>query len=101
MPDGFFRANGTKGADGIDVVAAAHPIQPGANQGEVNTYTADPTSADFSTFCLLYENFVNKTIKGLYPNPKGALRRALNRNLDFLFAGIRDSGCTQVFPFGN
>ncbi|KDR72024.1 hypothetical protein GALMADRAFT_74335 [Galerina marginata CBS 339.88] len=100
MPDDFHRANGTRGTEGIDLVAEAHPIEPGSNVGGVNNYVVDPTSADFSTFCLLYENFVNKTVKGLYPNPTGALRKALNTNLGFFFSGISDSGCTQVFPYG-
>ncbi|PPQ79670.1 hypothetical protein CVT25_003244 [Psilocybe cyanescens] len=100
MPDGFFRHNGTVGADGIDQVFLAHPIAPGGNVNGVNTYTPDPTSADFNTFCLLYTNFVNQTIKGLYPNPTGVLRQALNINLNFLFQGVGDSGCTQVFPYG-
>ncbi|KAJ3500794.1 heme-thiolate peroxidase [Agrocybe chaxingu] len=100
MPEGFFRPNGTRGAEGMDQIFLAHPIQPGGNAGEANSYTLDPTSADFSTFCLLYENFVNITIKGLYPNPTGDLRKALNRNLDFFFQGIDGSGCAQVFPYG-
>jgi len=105
MPEGFFRANGSKGADGIDVVAAAHPIEPGTNVNGINTFTLDPNSADFSTFCLLYSNFVTETIVGLYPNPTGVLREALNINLNFLFGAISgnstlNAGCTQVFPFG-
>ncbi|CAA7264115.1 unnamed protein product, partial [Cyclocybe aegerita] len=100
MPEGFFRANGTRGAEGMDQVFLPHPIQPGGNVGEVNSYTLDPTSADFSTFCLLYENFVNITVKGLYPNPTGDLRKALNRNLDFFFLGMNGTGCAQVFPYG-
>lgn len=99
MPDDFHRASQPMSADGLDVVAAAHPISPGANVGGVNNYVPDPTSADFSTFCLLYENFVNKTIVGLYPRPTGALRKALNVNLNFLYEPIRDQ-CTQVFPYG-
>ncbi|KXN81291.1 Aromatic peroxygenase [Leucoagaricus sp. SymC.cos] len=101
MPDDFHRPAQPMGADGIDIVAAAHPIAPGANNGTVNSYTPDPTSADFNTFCLLYTNFVNKTIVGLYPNPTGALKQALNVNLNFLFATFESSGqCTQVFPYG-
>ncbi|KAF8148708.1 aromatic peroxygenase precursor [Crassisporium funariophilum] len=101
MPDGFFRHNGTSGVQGIDTVVLAHPIEPGSNVGGVGNYVVDPTSADFSQFCLLYSNFVNKTIVGLYPNPTGVLRTALNINLNFLFSGISSfGGCTQVFPFG-
>ncbi|KAL0571572.1 Aromatic peroxygenase [Marasmius crinis-equi] len=99
-PSGFFRAPKPMSADGIDQVAAAHPIAPGANNGTVNSYTPDPTSADFSTFCLLYVNFVNQTVKGLYPNPTGVLKDALNRNLDFLYDFIDSPACPQVFPFG-
>ncbi len=99
MPDDFHRASQPIGADGLDLVAAAHPIPPGANVGGVDNYVSDPTSANFSTFCLLYENFVNKTIVGLYPQPTGALRRALNVNLNLFYDPIRDE-CNQVFPYG-
>ncbi|KAJ3573520.1 heme-thiolate peroxidase [Leucocoprinus birnbaumii] len=99
FPDGFFRAGQPSGAEGLEVVAAAHPVPPGANTGTLNSYTPDPTSADFSHFCLLYVNFVNQTIKSLYPNPTGVLRDALNRNLDFLYEFVDDPSCPQVFPF--
>jgi hypothetical protein len=100
MPDGFFRPSKPMGADDLDKVAAAHPISPGRNVNGVNTYTPDPTSADFSTPCLLYVNFVNQTIRGLYPNPTGVLKDALNRNLDFLYEFIANPLCPQVFPWG-
>lgn len=103
MPDGFFRANGSQSVAGIDNVVEAHPLPPGSNVNGVNTFTPDPTSANFSTFCLLYTNFVNKTVGGLYPNPTGVLREALNTNLNFLFDalnGVSPGLCTQVFPFG-
>ncbi|KAF8882912.1 hypothetical protein CPB84DRAFT_1965294 [Gymnopilus junonius] len=102
MPDDFFRANGTRSTEGFDDVVAAHPIQPGRNVDRVNNYVLDPTSADFSDsgFCLLYTNFVNQTVRSLYPTPTGALRSALNKNLDFFFRGMDGSGCTQIFPFG-
>ncbi|CAA7263571.1 unnamed protein product [Cyclocybe aegerita] len=103
MPDKFFRPNGTRGTQGLDEIAMAYPIQPGGNVGTVNSYTFDPTSADFDTFCLLYENFVQRIVKGLYPNPTGKLLTALNINLDFFFQGIQglsDGECTQVFPYG-
>ncbi|KAJ3515821.1 heme-thiolate peroxidase [Agrocybe chaxingu] len=74
---------------------------PGRNTGQVNSYTFDPTSADFSDTCLLYENFVNKTVKELYPSPQGRLRKALLMNLDFFWRGVNiTSGCAQVFPYG-
>ncbi len=98
MPKDFHRASQPSGGEGIDVVFAAHPMQPGANVGGVNNYVFDPTSADFSTFCLLYSNFVNQTIRGLYPNPTGVLKKALNINLDFLHDAVEE--CPQVFPYG-
>lgn len=108
MPDGFFRPslNYTNNIlnVGIDAVFSAHPIQPGKNQGRVNSYTPDPNSADFSTFCKLYQDFVNVTIKGLYPNPKGALRDALKVNLHSFFLGFNGGGdpsaCPELFPYG-
>ncbi|KAF8901376.1 heme-thiolate peroxidase [Gymnopilus junonius] len=105
MPDGFFRPNRSMGGQGMELVADPHPIQPGRNVGGVNNYVIDPTSADFSTFCLLYENVVKKTIKGLYPRPTGVLRRALDINLDYLFQGFTllngngPDACKQVFPY--
>ncbi|KAF9528330.1 heme-thiolate peroxidase [Crepidotus variabilis] len=100
FPPDFFRANGPRTAKGIDQVFEPYPILPGGNVGKINTYTVDPTSADFSNFCLLYTNFVNETIRGLYPEPTGVLRRALNTNLNYFYQGINNSGCTQIFPYG-
>ncbi|KAF9448651.1 aromatic peroxygenase precursor [Macrolepiota fuliginosa MF-IS2] len=99
-PDDFFRPNGPQGTDGIEELAIAHPIAPGANNGTLNSYTPDPNSADFTTLCKLYTDFVNLTIKGLYPSPTGVLRDALNRNLGFFYEFIAGPDCPQVFPYG-
>jgi hypothetical protein len=103
MPPGFFRGNTSITLDlvggGINAVFSAHPIEPGRNEG-VGNYVLDPTSADFSDFCLLYTNFVNQTVRSLYPNPKGPLLNALKQNLDFFFGPLKDQGCTQIFPYG-
>jgi len=99
MPDGFFRPNGTKGADGLTEIAAVHPVGAGRNMGRVNSYTPDPSSGDLGSSCVQYETFVNKTV-GIYPNPVGKLRKALNKHLDFLFLGTKGSGCKQLFPYG-
>ena len=103
MPDGFFRAKQPFGLNdigaGIDIIFAAHPIQPGANQG-VNNYVLNPASANLSEFCLLYTNFVNNTVRSLYPSPKGVLLDALNANLDNFFSPLPAQGCTQFFPYG-
>ena len=105
MPDKFHRANRSIGfneiSDPISTIFAAHPIQPGKNQGRINSYVFDPTSASFTNNpCLLYDNFVNNTVRSLYPNPTGALRDALNINLNNFFSGLQDPNCPQLFPFG-
>ncbi|KAF7773206.1 hypothetical protein Agabi119p4_5373 [Agaricus bisporus var. burnettii] len=97
-PSGFFRAPKPMGVEGIETIIAAHPIAAGANNGAVNTYTPDPHSGDFNSFCTVYTNFVNETIRGLYPSPTGILKDSLNRNLDFLHEFV--SGCPQIFPWG-
>lgn len=125
MPTDFFRRNGSYGlaevSPDIGTIFSAHPIAPGSNQG-VGNYVIDPASANFSTvstsndgsrfffidpdrfhivqFCLLYTNFVNTTVRSLYPNPKGALRDALNANLNNFFQPMREANCTQIFPYG-
>ncbi|KAJ2936545.1 heme-thiolate peroxidase, partial [Candolleomyces eurysporus] len=100
-PQDFHRAAQPSSTEGIDIVASAHPVAPGENRdGKINNYVPDPTSADFSTFCLLYTNFVNQTIGGLYPNPTGVLRRNLIKNLRFFYSGIADAGCEELFPYG-
>ena len=103
MPDGFFRSNVSIGlseiGDPLNAVYSAHPVQPGKNEGGVNNFVFDPTSASFTNDgCLLYTNFVNQTVRSLYPNPTGALRDALNFNLDIFYMPV--SGCPQIFPFG-
>ncbi len=98
MPDDFHRASKPSGGEGSGIVFAAHPMTPGGNMGGVNSYTPDPTSANFSTPCLLYENFVNRTVHNLYPNPTEELRQALNFNLNLFHEGVGD--CPQVFPYG-
>jgi hypothetical protein len=100
FPADFWRPPAPTGPAGIIDIFLAYPIAAGRNVGEVNTYTPDPTSADFNNFCLLYTNFVNQTVKGLYPNPKGVLRRNLILNLGFFYDGIDGAGCTELFPYG-
>lgn len=100
FPPDFHRPAEPSGPTGASDIFDAHPIPAGKNINGINSYTADPTSADFSDFCLLYRNFVNKTIKGLYPNPKGILRRNLIINLRNFFDGIDGRECEEVFPYG-
>ena len=60
FPVDFWRPPAPTGGTGLDVIVAAYPIAPGRNVNGVNTYTPDPSSADFSNFCKLYTDFVNK-----------------------------------------
>ncbi|KAF9477466.1 aromatic peroxygenase precursor [Pholiota conissans] len=102
MPHGFFRSNTswTLGhiGGGMDVIWESHPVLPGRNNGTINSYEVDPDSADFTNFCKMYTDFVNVTVKGLYPNPKGALLKALKTNLDYFYTPIRGR-CEKVPVF--
>ncbi|KAG2003733.1 Aromatic peroxygenase [Coprinopsis cinerea AmutBmut pab1-1] len=103
-PPDFFRPAAPVAGD-AGAIFLAHPFQPGRNVGGVNNFTVDDSLGSLLDFCGFYENFVNKTLKALYPNPKGVLRRNLNINLQFFFESLPkdESGtpvCTQVFPYG-
>ncbi|KAF5336406.1 hypothetical protein D9611_006738 [Ephemerocybe angulata] len=100
FPVDFFRAAAPTGGTLAVEIFNAHPIAAGKNVNGINTFTPDPTSADFSSFCLLYTNFVTKTVGGLYPNPTGVLRRNLIINLGFFYDAIDGVGCTELFPYG-
>ncbi|KIJ39720.1 hypothetical protein M422DRAFT_257551 [Sphaerobolus stellatus SS14] len=98
VPAGFFRTNASAGLAAVGAtvreVFAARPIDPGVNQGAINTFTLDPDLADFL-------DFVNITVPGLYPKPTGVLLNNLNTDLKFFFQPLTTHGCTQVSPFGN
>ncbi|TEB20273.1 aromatic peroxygenase precursor [Coprinellus micaceus] len=90
MPADFHRAAKPTGNDGVVEIFSAHPISPGGNV--VRTWRS---------FCVLYENFVQKTVKRLYPNPTGVVRRNLILNLQYFYSGQPSvAGCTQLFPYG-
>jgi len=101
MPDGFFRRNGSYGMSevGTDVVAifGAHPVSPGGNEG-INNFVPSTSPLSLS-FCAIYTEFVNVTVRALYPDPTGDLKTALNQNLDSFFGPLVGQGCTQIFPF--
>ena len=103
FPDGFFRSNTSITldiiGDGISFLSSKHPVPPGANNGTINSYTPNPNSADLTQFCKLYTDFVNNTIRGLYPSAKGTLLTALNKNLDYFYSPLIGSDCPQVPPF--
>lgn len=125
MPLGFHRRNGTFGMAEIGApitfIFEQHPVLPGNNDG-INNFVLDPTSPNFSTpntasrsvhfvvdfltilmqFCAIYNAFANVTVRSLYPNPTGELRKALNENLATFFSPLSQpvGACEQVFPFG-
>ncbi|PPQ64867.1 hypothetical protein CVT26_002585 [Gymnopilus dilepis] len=104
FPPNFHRRAGAVSNVGQDVVTDLLPnFKPGSNTKGVNTYKADPTSANLDQPCVRYTNFVNKNIKSLYPNPTGNLKDALKTNLQYLYEATvaAGDGCTQVFPYGH
>jgi hypothetical protein len=102
FPNDFWRPPAPTAGTGLLEIFSAYPTAAGRNINGVNTFTPDPTSADFSNICLLYTNLVNKTVKGLYPNPKGVLRRNLIINLGYLYDAFQAgaTNCPQQFPYG-
>ncbi|KIJ48622.1 hypothetical protein M422DRAFT_247470 [Sphaerobolus stellatus SS14] len=77
-----------------------YPFSPGVNYGR-NNFVLMPGTPELSEFCGIYQDIVLRVIPGLYPHPKGELRKALNRNLDFLFEGVSaEHNCVQLFPYG-
>ncbi|KAH6888929.1 Chloroperoxidase [Coprinopsis sp. MPI-PUGE-AT-0042] len=105
FPKDFWRPATPSTPSGIVQVFTAHPLVPGKNQGAVNTYTFDPNSGSFTNFCALYYNFLNQTVKTLYPNPTGILKRNLAINLRYLFQNLpslpgQTEVCVELFPYG-
>ncbi|KAF7974457.1 hypothetical protein HWV62_12206 [Athelia sp. TMB] len=105
FPAQFHRRNGSFGLEAlgpdIHALSNAHPINPGHNEGAGN-YVLDPEDPGFSGgICYLYTKQVNVTTFGLYPNPTGALKKALKENAaTFYQIAAARSNCTQVFPWG-
>ncbi|KAJ2925187.1 heme-thiolate peroxidase, partial [Candolleomyces eurysporus] len=87
-PPDFFRSPMLVSTQGIAEIFAMHPFQPGGNaDGKVNNFVVDPTSADFTKPCVLYDDILN-TVKTLYPNPTGVLRQNLIKNLRYFYTGV-------------
>ncbi|RXW14664.1 hypothetical protein EST38_g11188, partial [Candolleomyces aberdarensis] len=90
------------GSEGINEVFAMHPFLPGGNvDGKVNNFVVDPTAADLTKPCVLYDDILN-TVKGLYPNPTGLLRRNLIKNLHHFYSGfaaVLGEECVEKFPY--
>ncbi|KAF6745085.1 hypothetical protein DFP72DRAFT_926815 [Ephemerocybe angulata] len=101
-PRNFYRAPQPVGGNELAAqIFMAHPTVPGRNTAGVNSYTPDPTSASIADFCGVYSNFVNRTVRELYPNPTGLLERNLILNLEYIYLGTPSAaGCEQLFPYG-
>jgi hypothetical protein len=109
FPTDFHRRNGSIGLDDIgnDIpkLFQPHPIAPGHNEGAGN-YVLDPEDPGFNDpveLCYLYTKHINVTVRSLYPNPTGALRKALNENAATFYVaatGGNSTACPQVFPYG-
>ncbi|EJD44057.1 heme-thiolate peroxidase [Auricularia subglabra TFB-10046 SS5] len=104
FPDGFHRRDGGFFIEDLDVVLnsliGAHPVLPGSNvqnpDGTFHWVDKSETLTKYAdTNCAVYEAFVNKTI-AQYPNPKGALRKALNGNLKNIISPLN---CTALKPY--
>ncbi|RXW14245.1 heme-thiolate peroxidase [Candolleomyces aberdarensis] len=103
FPPDFYRSAVPIADQGLSEIYAMHPFLPGGNvDGKVNNFAVDPASADFTKPCALYEDILN-TVKRLYPNPAGLLRRNLIKCLHDFHPGVaavlgRD--CVEQFPYG-
>ncbi|TFK18147.1 hypothetical protein FA15DRAFT_660929 [Coprinopsis marcescibilis] len=91
FPKEFFRASAPSAGEEAAGIFKAHPINPGGNVGGVNNYVVDTSLGGFEDGCGFYTQFVNMTIRSLYPKPEGVLRRNLKINLGFLY---------EAFGFG-
>ncbi|TFK17850.1 Cloroperoxidase [Coprinopsis marcescibilis] len=102
LPQGFFRKAVPGGGEGTLDVYLAHPTSPGRNTGAVDSFVVDESLGGFTDPCKFYTEFVNTTVRGLYPNPTGVLRRNLNINLGFFYDAFAPASpdCPQVFPYG-
>jgi unspecific peroxygenase len=124
FPKNFYRRNGTYGFPEISAdvseIFAVHPIPPGSNQGAGNYVpdlnypgtnvvcpafgcNSDLLKVYFSILkiCYLYTTHVNVTVPSLYPNPTGALRKAIKENLVTFYNSLNGvANCSQVFPYG-
>ncbi|KAH6905565.1 hypothetical protein BKA70DRAFT_1225292 [Coprinopsis sp. MPI-PUGE-AT-0042] len=100
FPHDFWRASAPTGTAGSQEIFSAHPIGPGKNVGGVDNYVEDPNSPVKSVLdiCGMYKWFVDSTV-GLYPEPKGELRRNLIINLRNLYAPVAGA-CTEIAPYG-
>ncbi|TFK24484.1 Cloroperoxidase [Coprinopsis marcescibilis] len=98
FPKGFHRSSSPVVIAGLGDLFAAHPFMPGKNNGtHVDSFVVDDSLGSLLDVCSIYTGFVSSTVRTLYPNPTGVLRRNLELNLQFLFEGLSNFGCNQIF----
>ncbi|KIJ42070.1 hypothetical protein M422DRAFT_780075 [Sphaerobolus stellatus SS14] len=67
----------------------------------MNNYKVMPKTPALSDFCGIYKDLVLRVIPAQYPKPNGQLKDALKKNLEFLFAAVKENhNCTQTFSYG-
>ncbi|KZP12356.1 Cloroperoxidase [Athelia psychrophila] len=104
FPADWYRRNGSFGlteiGPDIQALSGAHEILPGHNDGAGN-YVLDPEDPGFGAgLCYLYTKHINVTTLGLYPNPTGALKTALQANAASFYQAVAPENCTQLYPWG-
>ncbi|KIJ50355.1 hypothetical protein M422DRAFT_245620 [Sphaerobolus stellatus SS14] len=104
MPADFYRqpapVNFTIVEPLVRQIFAKYPFVPGVNHGK-NNYVQLPKTPALSDFCGIYEDIALRVVPAQYPHPTGDIRKALNKNLGFLFgAVVAEHNCTQVYPYG-
>ncbi|KIJ53184.1 hypothetical protein M422DRAFT_155503 [Sphaerobolus stellatus SS14] len=85
----------------VRAMFSKYPFVPGVNHGK-NNYVQLPNTPALSDFCGIYEDIALRVVREQYPHPTGELRKALNKNLGFLFDAVvtEHSQCTRVYPYG-
>ncbi|KAH6891630.1 Chloroperoxidase [Coprinopsis sp. MPI-PUGE-AT-0042] len=101
FPEDFHRAAApSSGSSAANMIFNTHPTEPGRNVNGVNTYEADLSRGGHLDRCSFYKGFIENNLKSQYPNPKGLLRRNLNKNLEFFYASFEPLGCERLYPYG-
>ncbi|TFK21406.1 Cloroperoxidase [Coprinopsis marcescibilis] len=100
FPVMFHRSNKPRGIEPALDLLAVHPMLPGRNVAGVNSFVADLSMGSTIEYCNMYTQLVNETIRGLYPNPTGVLKRNLKINLRYFYQSLEYDYCIEVFPYG-
>jgi unspecific peroxygenase len=101
FPFDFHRAPAPiSGSPAANQIFAAHPTEPGRNVNGVNTFVADHSLGGHTDRCTFYRGFIQYYLKAQYPNPKGLLRKNINKNLDYFYQSFEALGCEKLYPYG-